>query len=158
MRWKDSRRIVASSRSRGSRSRRRPLGGDSGAGFRELGGRRGWALAWGDGMELVGELSRGGVRLAASNGPGLRGAPPSLQPSLRKAFGGYVARQYPRWLAHPEGDRPPLSVDVGAEFLVPILKAQGRGLFLIIHYPCAPPSAADRGTRAPLVPLRQDPQ
>src|SRR5207244_4251289 len=34
--------------------------------------------------------------------------------------------------ANPEGDRPPLSVDVGAEFLVPVLKAQGRVLFIVV--------------------------
>src|SRR6266581_1222082 len=56
----------------------------------------------------------------------------SLQRSLRKDFAEYVARQYPRWLASPEGDRPPLSVDVGAEFLVPVLRSTGRALFVVI--------------------------
>src|SRR6266576_3179936 len=31
-----------------------------------------------------------------------------------------------------EGDRPPLSVDVGAEFLVPVLRSTGRVLFVVI--------------------------
>src|SRR2546426_1758441 len=112
----------------GERIRQQRLARDFGARFRELEGRRGSTLAWREWIEFVVELSRWEVRLAASNEPGLSEALHSLQTSLRKDFAGYVARQYPRWLAHPEGDRPPLSVDVGAEFLVPILKAQGRGL------------------------------
>src|SRR5439155_520689 len=56
--------------------------------------------------------------------PGRRG--------LHDSFAAYVARQYPRWLAAPEGDRPPLSVDVGAEFLVPVLKDTGRVLFIVV--------------------------
>src|SRR5207245_11673217 len=51
---------------------------------------------------------------------------------LGKAFAGSVGRQSPRWRARPEGDRPPLSVDVGAEFLVPVLQATGRALFVVI--------------------------
>src|SRR5207302_9970410 len=116
----------------GERIRQQRLARDFVARFRELEGRRGSALAWREWIEFVVELSRWEVRLAASNEPGLSEALHSLQTSLRKDFAGYVARQYPRWLAHPEGDRPPLSVDVGAEFLVPILKAQGRVLFIVI--------------------------
>src|SRR3989449_354568 len=83
-------------------------------------------------IELVAELARGEVRLGAANEPGLSDALRSLQRSLRKDFAEYVARQYPRWLAAPEGDRPPLSVDVGAEFLVPVLRSTGRVLFVVI--------------------------
>src|SRR5947207_4824291 len=116
----------------GERIRQQRLSRDFVARFRDLEGRRGSALAWREWIELVVELSRWEVRLAASNEPGLSEALHSLQTSLRKDFAGYVARQYPRWLANPEGDRPPLSVDVGAEFLVPGLKAQGRALVIVI--------------------------
>src|SRR6266481_5271137 len=100
--------------------------------FRELEGRRGATLAWREWIELVAELARWEVRLGAANEPGLSEALRSLQRSLRKDFAEYVARQYPRWLAGPEGDRPPLSVDVGAEFLVPVLRSTGRVLFVVI--------------------------
>src|SRR6266478_3118676 len=99
---------------------------------RELEGRRGATLAWREWIELVAELARWEVRLGAANEPGLSEALRSLQRSLRKDFAEYVARQYPRWLAGPEGDRPPLSVDVGAEFLVPVLRSTGRVLFVVI--------------------------
>src|SRR5207244_11178449 len=86
----------------------------------------------GEGLGLGAACALGGVALPASNEPGPWEALHWWQPSLRKDFAGYVARQYPRWLANPEGDRPPLSVDVGAEFLVPVLKAQGRVLFIVV--------------------------
>src|SRR5213075_1053681 len=116
----------------GDRIRQQRLARDFVTRFRELEGRRGATLAWREWIELVAELARWEVRLAAANEPGLSEAQRALQRSLRKDFGEYVARQYPRWLAAPEGDRPPLSVDVGAEFLVPVLKAEGRALFVVI--------------------------
>src|SRR5205823_1838212 len=85
----------------GERIRQQRLARDFVARFRELEGRRGSALAWREWIEFVVELSRWEVRLAASNEPGLSEALHSLQTSLRKDFAGYVARQYPRWLAHP---------------------------------------------------------
>src|SRR2546429_983279 len=116
----------------GDRIRQQRLARDFVTRFRELEGRRGATLAWREWIELVAELARWEVRLAAANEPGLSEALRALQRSLRKDFAEYVARQYPRWLASPEGDRPPLSVDVGAEFLVPVLQATGRALFVVI--------------------------
>src|SRR5213079_682436 len=92
----------------GERIRQQRLARDFVARFRELEGRRGSALAWREWIEFVVELSRWEVRLAASNEPGLSEALHALQTSLRKDFAGYIARHYPRWLASPEGDRPPL--------------------------------------------------
>src|SRR6266516_1971563 len=116
----------------GDRIRQQRLARDFVSRFRELEGRRGATLAWREWIELVAELARWEVRLGAANEPGLSEALRSLQRSLRKDFAEYVARQYPRWLASPEGDRPPLSVDVGAEFLVPVLRSTGRVLFVVI--------------------------
>src|SRR5947209_2433743 len=116
----------------GARIRQQRLARDFVTRFRDLEGRRGSALAWREWIEFVAELARWEVRLSASHEPGLSDALRALQRSLRKDFAEYVARQYPRWLAAPEGDRPPLSVDVGAEFLVPVLKAEGRALFVVI--------------------------
>ena len=116
----------------GDRIRQQRLARDFVTRFRELEGRRGSSLAWREWIEFVVELSRWEVRLAASNEPGLSEALSALQKSLRKDFAEYVGRHYPRWLASPEGDRPPLSVDVGAEFLVPLLRNHGRALFIVI--------------------------
>src|ERR1041385_633289 len=80
----------------------------------------------------AGPRRRGGGRPGGAEEPGLSEALRTLQESLRKDFQGFITRQYPRWLADPERDRPPLSVDVGAEFLVPALKRTGRVVFILI--------------------------
>src|SRR5437899_5940544 len=116
----------------GDRIRQQRLARDFVTRFRELEGRRGATLAWREWIEFVVELARWDVRLAASNEPGLSDALRSLQRSLRKDLAEYVARQYPRWLAGPEGDRPPLSGHVGAAFIVPVLRSTGRVLFVVI--------------------------
>jgi DNA-binding response OmpR family regulator len=116
----------------GARIRQQRLARDFVTRFRELEGRRGARLAWREWIELVVELARWEVRLAAANEGGLSDALHSLQTSLRRDFAEYVAREYPRWLAGPAGERPPLSVDVGAEFLVPVFQGTGRVLFIVI--------------------------
>src|SRR6266545_4570167 len=116
----------------GDRIRQQRLARDFVTRFRELEGRRGANLAWREWSELVAELARWEVRLAAGDEPGLSEALRNLKDSLRKDFQGFITRNYPRWLADPERDRPPLSVDVGAEFLVPALKRTGRVVFIVI--------------------------
>ena len=100
--------------------------------FRELEARRTGALAWREWIELVAEVARWEVRLAGVQEPGLSEALTTLQAGLRKDFTSFIARNYPRWLANPDGDRPPLSVDVGAEFLVPILEHSNRALLVVV--------------------------
>jgi len=116
----------------GDRIRQQRLARDFVTRFRELEGRRGANLAWREWSELVAELARWEVRLAAGDEPGLSEALRNLKDSLRKDFQVFITRNYPRWLADPERDRPPLSVDVGAEFLVPALKRTGRVVFIVI--------------------------
>src|ERR1051325_1103673 len=116
----------------GDRIRQQRLARDFVTRFRELEGRRGASLAWREGIELVAELARWEVRLSACNEPGLSEALRTLQRSLRADFAGYVRHHFPRWLANPEGDRPPLSVDVVSEFVVPVLEAEGRVLFIVV--------------------------
>src|SRR5436309_8496979 len=116
----------------GDRIRHQRLARDFVTRFRELESRRGASLAWREWIELVAELARWEVRLSACNEPGLSEALRTLQRSLRPDFAEYVRRHFPRWLASPEGDRPPLSVDVCAEFVVPVLQSEGRVLFIVI--------------------------
>src|SRR5438067_13709119 len=77
----------------GDRIRQQRLSRDFVTRFRELEGRRGGSLAWREWSELVAELARWEVRLAAADEPGLQEALRALQESLRKDFGEYVARQ-----------------------------------------------------------------
>jgi DNA-binding response OmpR family regulator len=116
----------------GDRIRQQRLARDFVTRFRELEARRGTSLAWREWIELVVELVRWEVRLSAGNEPGLSEALASLQGGLRRDFVEFIRRNYPRWLSHPEADRPPLSVDVGAEFLVPILQSSNRALLVVV--------------------------
>lgn len=100
--------------------------------FRELENRRGSRLGWREWIEMVAELARWEVRLAEGEDAGLKEALSTLQSSIHLDFADYVKQNYPRWLADPTGDRPPLSVDVGGEFLAPLLKSHGRVLFVVV--------------------------
>jgi len=116
----------------GDRIRQQHLARDFVTRFRELEARRSSTLAWREWIELVVELTRWEVRLAAGNEPGLTEAATTMQSGLRKEFAEFVRKNYPHWLSHPEGDRPPLSVDVGAEFLVPVLQQSNRALLVVV--------------------------
>src|SRR5215467_10995931 len=116
----------------GDRIRQQHLARDFVTRFRELEARRASSLAWREWIELVVELTRWEVRLSSGNEPGLTEAATTMQAGLRKDFTEFVRKNYTGWLAHPEGDRPPLSVDVGAEFLVPILQTSNRAMLVVV--------------------------
>src|SRR3989454_1917521 len=77
--------------------------------FRELEAKRAETLAWREWIELVVELAGWEGRLQAARRPRPSYPPRRVPRGLHDSFAAYVARQYPRWLAAPEGDRPPLS-------------------------------------------------
>jgi DNA-binding response OmpR family regulator len=116
----------------GDRIRQQRLSRDFATRFRELEARRGQALAWREWVELVAELAEWEVRLGQADEPGLQDALRTLQDSLRQDFARYLQRHYAAWLHDERGDRPPLSVDVGAEFLRPVLEAHGRVLLVVV--------------------------
>src|SRR5262249_51491133 len=99
--------------------------------FRELEGRRGATLGWREWIELVVELVQWDVRLAGAQEPGLSDALRTLQHSLRKDLATYISRNYPRWLAIPADDRPPLWVVVGVKLRGPAYKPRGGILLLV---------------------------
>jgi len=100
--------------------------------FRELEGRRGPGMAWREWIELVVELAEWEVRLSGSDEPGLEDALRTLQAGVRQDFARFLAGSYPDWLHDSESDRPPLSVDIGAEFLSPVLEQEGKALFVVV--------------------------
>ena len=106
----------------GDRIRQQRLSRDFATRFRELEARRGEPLAWREWVELVVELAEWEVRLGQADEPGLQDALRTLQDSLRQDFARYLQRNYAA-LARTtaDSDRPPLSVDIGAEFLRPVL-------------------------------------
>src|SRR5260221_2585771 len=74
----------------GDRIRQQRLSRDFVTRFRELEGRRGATLAWREWSELVAELARCEVRLAAAAEPALQEAIRALQQSLRKDFQTFI--------------------------------------------------------------------
>jgi DNA-binding response OmpR family regulator len=116
----------------GDRIRQQRLSRDFASRFRELEGRRAEDLGWREWIELIVELADWEVRLGQAQEPGLQEALRTLQESLRRDFARFLARHYPGWLREDRSDRPPLSVDVGAEFLRPVLQAHGRALFVVV--------------------------
>jgi DNA-binding response OmpR family regulator len=116
----------------GDRIRQQRLARDFVVRFRELEQRRTGQLGWREWVELAVELAQWEVRLSPADESGLKDALRTLQASLHQDFAGYITEHYPRWLANPEADRPPLSVDVCSEFLIPLLKSKGRVLFVVV--------------------------
>lgn len=116
----------------GPQLRRQHMAQDFVQRFRELEQRRSSDMQWRDWVEIVAELALWEVRLAPGDEAGLRDALSTLQKSLHQDFGDFVEQNYAQWLADPRADRPPLSVDVGEEFLVPIVKAEGSVLLIIV--------------------------
>jgi DNA-binding response OmpR family regulator len=118
----------------GDRIRQQRLSRDFATRFRELEARRGDRLSWREWVELTAELAQWEARLGETDEPGLQSALRGLQDSLRPDFARYIAREYPRWLADgAEGsDRPPLSVDIGEEFLRPVLETHGKVMLVVV--------------------------
>ena len=116
----------------GDRIRQQRLSRDFVTRFRELEQRRGAHLGWREWIELVVELVQWEVRLGQSDETGLKEALHTFRASLHADFAEFVMENYPRWLANPEGDRPPLSVDVCGEFLVPLIKSHPSVLFVVV--------------------------
>ncbi len=116
----------------GDRIRQQRLARDFVSRFRELELGRGGQLGWREWMDLVVEVLQWEARLGRGNETGLQDALSAFQASLHADFAEFVTTHYPRWLANPDGDRPPLSVDVCTEFLVPLLEAHGRAMFVVV--------------------------
>jgi DNA-binding response OmpR family regulator len=116
----------------GPQIRRQRLAQDFVGRFRELEQRRSSNMGWREWVELVAELAQWEVRLGAGDEAGLAEALTTLQRSVHADFAQFIEANYPRWLADPQADRPPLSVDVGEEFLVPLVKSHGNVLFIVV--------------------------
>ncbi len=116
----------------GDRIRQQRLARDFVTRFREMELRRGSLLGWREWMDLVVEVAQWEVRLSLSDESGLKDALRTLQTSLHSDFARYLTANYPKWLANPQGDRPPLSVDVCSEFMVPLLQEHGGVLFIVV--------------------------
>ena len=72
------------------------------------------------------------VELAAAGETGLYESLRGLYPDVHREFAAYMRHAYPAWLADLEGDRPPLSIDVVGEFVMPVLERDRKVLFVVV--------------------------
>ncbi len=89
-------------------------------------------LDWRGWIDRYLELVQWDLDLTAANEMGLHDSLRGLFPEVRRAFALYMANAYPEWLAHLESDRPPLSIDIVGEFLMPVVRQDGNALFIVI--------------------------
>ena len=116
----------------GDRIRQQHLSREFVTRFRELEARRGTALGWREWIDLTRELALWDLKLAEAPEPGLQQALRALHESLRRDFGAFIARHYPRWISEEETDRPALSPDLVEEMVLPVLRERGKVLFVVV--------------------------
>ena len=89
-------------------------------------------LGWREWIERFGEVTQWDLDLVAANEMGLRESLQGLYPDLRREFATFMRGAYPAWLKNLGGDRPPLSIDIVPEFLMPIFKQDKQALLVVI--------------------------
>lgn len=99
--------------------------------FRAIELERDRVLDWRGWVERFDELMRWDVDLAEAGETGLYESLHGLYPDMHREFAAFMKEAYPRWLRDLEGDRPPLSIDVVGEFLLPVLR-RDRNVVLVV--------------------------
>src|SRR5256714_9187635 len=51
---------------------------------------------------------------------------------MHREFALYIKENYPEWLRDLNGNRPPLSIDIVGEFLLPILERDKAAVFIVV--------------------------
>jgi CheY-like chemotaxis protein len=100
--------------------------------FRAIESERYAGLDWRGWIERFAELMQWDVDLAAAGELGLHESLRGLYPDMHREFATFMRTEYPRWLRELEGDRPPLSVDVVTEFVMPVLARDRKAIFVVI--------------------------
>jgi DNA-binding response OmpR family regulator len=100
--------------------------------FREMQTESFRGLAWRQWIERFAELTRWDLDLTAANETGLHESLQGLYPDLRREFANFMKTAYPAWLKNLEGDRPPMSIDIVPEFLMPMLDSAKQAIFVVI--------------------------
>src|SRR6267378_4159060 len=89
-------------------------------------------LDWRGWIDRYDELMRWDVDLAAAGEMGLYESLQGLYPDMHREFASYMRENYPEWLKNLEGNRPPLSIDIVAEFPLPILERDKAAVFIVV--------------------------
>lgn len=100
--------------------------------FRELEATRLRDLDWHGWIDHFAELVQWDVELTEAGEAGLHASLRALFPAMHRDFAAFLHDGYPRWIHHLDGDRPPLSVDVVGEFLLPVLTEHKAVVFVVV--------------------------
>ncbi|MGI9091794.1 MAG: response regulator [Gemmatimonadaceae bacterium] len=100
--------------------------------FRALELERDHNLDWRGWIERYDELMRWDVDLAEADERGLYDSLQGLYSDMHREFAHYILEAYPRWLADLDGERPPLSIDIVGEFLLPLLQRERSAVLVVI--------------------------
>lgn len=100
--------------------------------FREMQAESFRGLEWRQWIDRYVEMTRWDLELTAANETGLHESLLGLYPDMRREFAAYMKTAYPAWLAHLEGDRPPMSIDIVQEFVLPILDSGRQAIFVVV--------------------------
>ncbi|MBX6333280.1 MAG: response regulator [Gemmatimonadaceae bacterium] len=100
--------------------------------FRAMELERERTLDWRGWVARYAEMVEWDIALAQTREQSLYESLQALYPDMRREFASYMRTAYPAWLRNLEGDRPPLSIDVVGEFLLPILEQSRAALFVVV--------------------------
>ena len=100
--------------------------------FRALELERDASLDWRGWIDRFVEMMHWDVELADADERGLYDSLCSLYADMHREFAQFMKHEYPRWLANLGGDRPPLSVDVVEEFVLPVLSRSKAAVFIVV--------------------------
>ena len=89
-------------------------------------------LDWRGWVDRYLELVQWDLDLTSANEMGLHESLQGLFPDLRREFALFMSKAYPAWLKDLEGDRPPLSIDIVEEFLLPVMQQDRAVVFIVI--------------------------
>jgi CheY-like chemotaxis protein len=105
----------------GSSIRQQQVAQDFAARFPRLSLKREGADTAADFAEVFAELVDWHIRLEQAGEEGLLDSVLSMMADLRRDFGAWMVKEYPRWMRHEDPECPVLSVDLVREHLVPLL-------------------------------------
>ena len=100
--------------------------------FRVIEAERYQGLEWRGWIDRFTELMQWDVDLASAGELGLHESLRGLYPDMHREFAEFMRVNYSQWLKDLTGDRPPLSVDVVHEFVLPVLQRDRKVLFVVI--------------------------
>src|SRR5687767_2992296 len=100
--------------------------------FRALELERDRVLDWRGWIERYDELVRWDLDLIEAGERGLHESLRALFPDMHREFAVFMQKQYPAWLEKLDGDRPPLSIDVVGEFVLPVLRTNPAVILIVV--------------------------